>query len=237
MIQTGSTMRSLYTKTRSWRPSLLASMMAFVVVVFVAGLALAVLNLLSGCAVLAGIDEVTYRSIEEDAAAQGAPGRVETVREDAAKGDAGSDPDGSTTAEAGEDSAANADAGADGPGAVQDAAADTAVTCDGPVYTHHIAIVGGTPSSVTWQDCVPTGTYDEVQALAACNAYAQAMRCDGSTCTDSNACALDAAANSNVTYGSSCQSGEFLWSYGNAAAPGHVNSQSTCPSTQDPTWD
>lgn len=97
------------------------------------------------------------------------------VADTGARGDAGAS---TAQADAGAGWAADAspvtlsDAGqrVDDGGGSPDAGAADAGACDGgPLYLHHVGLLG-----LTWQDCVPTGTYDAAQALAACAVYAAA---------------------------------------------------------------
>ena len=64
-----------------------------------------------------------------------------------------------------------ADAGADATDGAD--AAETNACDGGTLYVHHVGLNG-----LTWQDCVPTGTYDATQALAACAAYADFAKAD-----------------------------------------------------------
>jgi hypothetical protein len=156
----------------------------------------------------------------------GARADAGTVPADAAS-DAGARIDGSP--------AEVADAGPHGDATPSDAASTDAGTCDGgPLYLHHVGLMG-----LTWQDCVPTGTYDATQALQACAVYLAAT-------TPGEFCQLAAPRSSGC--GSSVDfGGEIFWTYDGQydgqtqAATGHVKDETNgtigCPSSTDPEWD
>lgn len=102
--------------------------------------------------------------------ADGVDARADAGAPPAAKpdagGDAGSRVDGSPTGDAGSHVVVDGEAPPDAAKVADAGPSD----CDGgPVYLHHVGLDG-----LTWQDCVPTGTYDATEALAACAVYAAA---------------------------------------------------------------
>lgn len=115
--------------------------------------------------------------------------------------------------------------------------------CDGgPLYLHHVGLKG-----LTWQDCVPTGTYDAAQAIAACTAYSAAV--SGGACELLTNPALTPCAFSAALEG---QASLVEWTYegsGESTVTGRVgvgisdvNSEdggliTVCTSADDPAWD
>ena len=113
--------------------------------------------------------------------------------------------------------------------------------CDGgPLYTHQVGVDG-----LTWQDCVPTGTYNSTQAVAACEAYSgsidagvESCQLPPGTCEYSSEFYPPHATTSTI----------YFWTYSGqteATGTGHVvnvsmgetQGGSGCPSAADPTWD
>jgi len=209
-----------------------------------------VLGLAIACSVLAGCIGAPFEPASlGEAVAQEGGGSLESLGEDAGNPstDGGSRVDSGPVAE-------KVDAGADaephvvdgGPdadaGSRSDAApvADGGSSCDGgPVYLHHAGLDG-----VTWQDCVPTGTYDAAQALAACEAYADVAKADaGASYADAAGAALcDQRGSSAASCPNMVQYGltPIFWTYA-AGTGGHVvvsGSYTQCStSVTDPTWD
>ncbi len=127
-----------------------------------------------------------------------------------------------------------------------DSAPTDASLCDGgPVYLHHVGLDG-----LTWQDCVPTGTYNSMQALAACEAYASQFSpsCIVYCSLPAGTCEYSSEFESSTP---SCDNGGNMeqvvsWTYSGqteATGTGHVaiasNATATggCPSALDPSWD
>jgi hypothetical protein len=141
---------------------------------------------------------------------------------------------------------ADADAGAvarDGSPPSDGGTASDAGPCGdgGSLYLHHVGLDG-----LTWQDCVPTGTYDATQALEACATYAVATN----AVAFSNGLPLCSLQDDPGT--ESCASSAILnvvpavgWTYigvGQDTATGHVamfgtHSDGSCTTPQDPSWD
>jgi hypothetical protein len=155
------------------------------------------------------------------------------------RADAGTVPateaDAGVDAEARTDGSPKVDAGAHEDDASPDASPD-AGTCDGgPIYVHHVGLMG-----LTWQDCVPTGTYDATQALAACAAYAVVGPTPGG-----GSCTLAASSECGGAAGYDLGSGvtQVTWAYqgatdneGSQTVAGHAKTGTGCPSAQDPEW-
>jgi len=196
------------------------------------------------------------------------PSNVDSGTGDPLNADSGRGADadaGVITVDAGSDADARDDARVDGGGEPRDDGGDAGSTADaspcggGPVYLHHVGLM-----DLTWQDCVPTGTYDATQALAACATYAAAIGAsveatgvaicnapDGNQglCTDSVYISAFTDAGTPVP--------STFWTYeGNTVAlqdggafatsvAGHVShglaepivTPEACTSAQDPSWD
>jgi hypothetical protein len=110
--------------------------------------------------------------------------------------------------------------------------------CDGgPFYTHHVGVAG-----LTWQDCVPTGTYNSTQAVAACEAYSASVDAGFAWCyLPPGTCEYSSEFQPDV-------SGlpTYFWTYDgqtSVTGAGHVADIATtrspggCPSADDPMWD
>jgi len=104
------------------------------------------------------------------------PSNVDSGTSDPLNADSGKNADAGADVDASPGVDARADARVDGGDEPHDDGVDAGSTADaspcggGPVYLHHVGLMG-----LTWQDCVPTGTYDATQALAACATYAAAI--------------------------------------------------------------
>jgi hypothetical protein len=102
--------------------------------------------------------------------------------------------------------------------------------CDGgQVYDHQVGVDG-----YTWLDCVPPGTYDATEALAACLAFAKQE--SSPSCEPSVTC-LQANSTCPGTVEWSCSNDNaapVFWAY---AGPGVGHLSSECPSaTSGGTW-
>ena len=111
--------------------------------------------------------------------------------------------------------------------------------CNGePVYLHHVGLNG-----LTWQDCVPTGTYNATQAFAACGVYANAIDAGAAAVGVTTFCdqRLDPDACSNLVQYVITPVFWFFQGGKTPGATGHVvvsGSYDSCPiSAADPTWD
>jgi hypothetical protein len=111
----------------------------------------------------------------------------------------------------------------------------------GPLYLHHVGLSG-----LTWQDCVPTGTYNATQALEACAVYAAATDAGAlpnglPLCSLENDPAMEVCASSAVLNINPA----VAWTYvgaGQNTTTGHVaafgtHSDGSCTTPQDPAWD
>ena len=217
-----------------------------------------VVFVLALCWVLAGCGGAPFTSDDAfdavSAVDTGSPdpdgGVVDPSNEDAAP----ASPDaGSVTAGRDGGSTTGEDAGghADGDAALPDTA--DAGACDGgPLYLHHVGLLG-----LTWRDCVPTGTYDATEALAACAVYAAATGAVADPRNDYGLCNLGGATltgnavlnASGTVLSDGGYSMDVNWTYDavdfcpSRCATGHVAvadeslSAGSVTSTQDPEWD
>jgi len=206
------------------------------------------LGFVIACSALAGCIGAPFDAdVINGSISQGDGGSLDPLGEDAGgpSTDAGSRIDSGSVAEkvdAGADAEPHLTDGGSDAGSRPDASsvADGGSSCDGgSIYLHHAGLDG-----VTWQDCVPTGTYDAAQALAACEAYANVAKADagasyadvtGESLCDQRGSAAASCPNV-VQYGLT----PIFWTY-TAGTEGHVvvsGSYTQCStSVTDPTWD
>lgn len=131
------------------------------------------------------------------------------------------------------------------PGTTQCAGGTQPQTCsasgawqDSAPVTHHNGM------GQTWQDCVPLGTYNATQAMAACNAYAAAH---ATSCASAGCLLPPGTCLSSSMYNAACGGDpDIMWTYATGTSltgVGHVantvttSSPGGCPTSQDPSWD
>jgi hypothetical protein len=175
---------------------------------------------------------------------------AEAAAEEAGSEEAGSDEGGGSgssggNSSSGGSSSSSSSGGSTEAGAVSSSSSGGATAdagpCDGgSVYTHQVGVDG-----LTWQDCVPTGTYTATQALAACEAYAASLDVSADGCSlPPGTCEFS----SEFTPPHAATATTYFWTYSGqteATGTGHVTSVaasiasggSGCPTATAPTWD
>jgi hypothetical protein len=137
-----------------------------------------------------------------------------------------------------ESSSEASESGSSGSGPYDSGPTDGGPCDGGPFYTHHVGVAG-----LTWQDCIPTGTYNSTQAVAACETYSASVDAGVAWCyLPPGTCEYSSEFQPQGAGGLPT----YFWTYDgqtSATGAGHVANIATtqspggCPSAGDPMWD